>query len=342
MMKKMILKTTAALLTAALAVPAMTASAVYQSQDEIAFALRGMETEGCRYIAEENTIYVSPLDAAAGTSVHFGMYIEADYADLVFLYAMLRSDSPQVTFNAETYHNPSANYTAEMTSYTTEAGVTFETKLKPYCLGRLNSRNVYQPNTIGVSERFTPEENSFNVTWMYGYGEKGSTTAQFFGSRSDEYSFIELDMNIAAGTPAGTYKVAFDTSLDENGHSVTRLTSDDTEDGVTYYNDFIPALKDLTIVVAEGGDANLDGKTDAADAAAILSYSADRGAGGSPVLVAGQERLSYFLADVNEYSTANGNGDGTALDAKDASAILQYAAIIGSGETPDWTEIVGK
>lgn len=336
-----------ALLTAMLTISAMPASAVYQSQDEIAFALRGMETEGCRYIAEENTVYVSPLAAAAGASVHIGMYIEADYADLVFLYAELRSDSEQVTFDDQSFHNPSAQYTEEKVSYTTEAGVTFETKLKPYCLGYLNSMNVYQPNTFGVSARFCPETNGFNVNWMYGYSQQNTLSATFFGSRSDEYSFIELDMDIAAGTSAGEYRVSFVSDEENIDESPTRLSSDDSLDTSTIiYNNFLPALKDLTIVVAEGGDANLDGKTDAEDAAAILVYSAAKGAGGSPKLYSAdnetEERRAYFLADVNEYSTVCGEGDGTSLDAEDASAILRYAAISGTGEIPDWTEIVGN
>ncbi len=333
-----------ALLAAMLTISAMPVSAVYQSQDEIAFALRGMETTDGGYLAQGNTVYISPLAAKEGTKFHMGMFIEADYADFVFLDAKFKSENAGVTFNQESFHNPARYYTDEKVTYTMADGTEFSTRLRPYCLGLLNSNMVYQPNAFGIIEKFIAEENAFSIQWQYGYTDQTSRSVSFFGETSDEYSFIEMDVDIAAGLAKGSYGISF--IEEENGKKTTNLTSDDSVDPENIdYNDFTPAMKNLEIVIAEGGDANLDGKTDAEDAAAILVYSAAKGAGGSPTLCstdAEQERLAYFLADVNEYSTVCGEGDGTTLDAMDASAILQYAAIGGTGAAPDWSEIVGK
>lgn len=334
-----------ALLAAMLTISAIPVSAVYQSQDEIAFALRGMETADGGYLAQGNTVYISPLAAKQGTKFHMGMFIEADYADFVFLDAKFKSENPAITFNQESFHNPARYYTEEKVTYTMADGTEFSTRLRPYCLGLLNSNMVYQPNAFGILEKFIAEENAFSIQWQYGYTDSSSRSVSFFGSTSDEYSFIEMDVDIAAGLGKGSYAVSF--IAEEDGKAVTNITSDDSVDASNIdYNDFTPAMKNLEIVIAEGGDANLDGKTDAEDAAAILVYSAAKGAGGSPTLFSAsdpeQERLAYFLADVNEYSTTCGEGDGTSLDALDAGAILQYAAIGGTGVTPDWSEIVGE
>ncbi len=443
-MKKILQKSIASVAALLLAVPVLPVSAVYESQDEIAFALRGIETEGCGYIVKDNTVYVAPSAAAAGTSVHIGMFIEADYADLSYLYARLETDYEGITFNAESYQNPTTYFSEESLPYVTEDGVEFSTRFKPYCFGKINSSGVYVSNSFGVTNKFDDDLCGMNLTWMYGYGDKGVYSGTFFGSRSDEYSFIELDVDIAAGTEAGTYRISFASNTDDGSMGETYLTSDDSvigDDGkVTepIYNDFIPNLKDLEIIVTptdyitpeyptayrwmddttplaaedffsedaimyvgsekgftaekldldlisspvfgstiqylkdpdqficgnmfemyydgEGfstfeyvesllfcdvksglrGDANNDQKVNANDAASILVYAAERGAGGNPYM----HTTSYFCADVNEGSKTCGNGDGTALDAKDAGAILQYATIAGSGETPNWNEIL--
>ncbi len=441
-MKKIVRRMMASAIAVLLATPALPVNAVYQSSDEIAFALRAIETEGCGYIADGNTVYVSPSAAAAGTSVRIGMYIEAEYADLAFLYAKLQSNFNIITFNEESYHNPTKTYSDEKITYTLSDGTEFSTRLKPYCLGMINSAGYYQANSFGVTSKFDPEENSMNLTWMYGYGDADSTSATFLGSRSDEFSFIELELDIAPGTTAGCYPICFVTD-DGTEMGATYLTSDDSENGESFYQDIVPTLKNLEIVIpssdyfimehptayrwlddptplrgedfypegtiiykdtAEGfvaepldfsklssnvigmtiqfltdpdeficgnyfemyydgkvlntpdhyngsylfstvvsglrGDANNDQAVNANDAAAILVYAASRGAGENPTLCGDDEYTAYFLADVNEGSRNCGNGDGTSLDATDASAILTYAAIAGSGETADWNEIL--
>jgi len=444
--KKIVHKIAASAAAVLLAVSSLPVNAVYQSSDEIAFSLRAIETEGCGYIADGNTVYVSPSAAAAGTSVRIGMYIEAEYADLAFLYAKLQSNYAKITFNQESYHNPTAIYSDEKITYTMEDGTEFSTRLKPYCLGMVNSAGFYQANSFGVTNKFTPEENSMNLTWMYGYGDGDATSATFLGSRSDEYSFIEVELDLAPDTEAGSYTVSFVTD-DGTEMGATYLTSDDSENGESFYQHIVPELKNLEIVIPNGeyfimehptayrwlddptplrsedfypegtiiykdtaegyvaelldfnkfstgvngmtiqfltdpdeficgnffetyydgmaintpeyyndgflfstvvsglrGDANNDKMVNANDAAVILVYAAERGAGGNPTLSDSEyqsmERTTYFLADVNEGSRNCGNGDGTSLDAIDASAILTYSAIAGSGVTPDWNEIL--
>lgn len=328
------IRTTAAVLAAMLAIQTLPASAGYQNQDEIAFALRGIETEGCGYLAEENTVYISPIAAQEGTTVHMGMFIEAEYADLAIIEMELSSSSPAVTFIPESYHNPTDTYTAEKMTYVTEAGVEFSTQLKPYCFGFINSANVYTHASSGAYGNFSETNDGFKMMWYASISRK----ATFFGSRSDEYSFVEMDLAIAPDTAAGEYNVSFQSSPSEDDpYGSTFLTSDESTADKTIYTDFIPALKNLKIVAAQGGDANLDGVTDAADAAAVLIYAAEKGAGGSPVLVEGQERLSCFYADVTAYT---GSAEDDEINAKDASAILQYAAIDGTGGVPDWSTIL--
>ncbi len=438
-----------AMLLAMSAIPTFSANAVYKDSSEIAFALRAIETENCGYIADGNTVFVSPSAAQAGTSIRIGVYIEAEYADLAFMYMKIQSDNDMITFNEESCHNPTAPYSEEAITYTLKDGTQFSTKLKPYCLGMINSAGYYRSNSFGVTTRFTPAENSMNLTWMYGYEQQGSTSATFFGSRSDEYSFIEMELDVAPDTLPGEYQISFVTG-DGSDMGATYLTSDDTEeseDGSSIYRDIVPTLKDLKIVIPHGeyfvkehptafrwlddptplrsedfypegtiiykdtaegyaaevldyekfstgvngmtiqyltdpneficgnffetyydgmaistseyyedgflfstvrsglrGDANHDNMVNAVDAAAILVYAAGRGVGEATVLHSADdaqlEQTAYFLADVNEGSRCCGNGDGTSLDAIDASAVLIYAAAAGTGVTPDWNEIL--
>ena len=87
--------------------------------------------------------------------------------------------------------------------------------------------------------------------------------------------------------------------------------------------------------VSQKGDANLDSVVDAKDAAAILVFAAERGAGRTPYLVsetdAAREQLAQMLADVDASE---------AIDAGDASFVLIYAALRGSGEEADWDAII--
>ncbi len=333
---------TALCLAAGIAV-AIPASAAYQSGEEIAFALRPMETEGCSYETDGNTAFVSTEAAAEGTSVHIGMYIEAEYADLVFLYAYLQSNSANVTFNSETFYNPITYYHDEKQEYTLSNGVTFATRFKPYCFGYINSNNVYVTTSPSLGSNFDEENNSLYLTWMYGLSGAESDTASFLGSTSDELSFVEFDVDLAPGTEPGIYTITFTEGETENG---TPLTAVESNDDTVGYVTTIPTTKQATIVVGQKGDANLDDEVNAMDATMILMYAAERGAGGEAFLTSEEwrekEGLACYLADVNgEYPIpAESNGDG--VNAMDATAILMYAASAGSGGDPDWDTITGK
>ncbi|MBR2913854.1 MAG: hypothetical protein IKC40_08040 [Oscillospiraceae bacterium] len=425
--------------------PTFSANAVYKDSSEIAFSLRAIETEGCGYLARENTVYVSPTAAQNGTSVRIGMYIEAEYADIAILNMKLQSNTEEITFNKESFYNPDTDYSDAPITYTMEDGTQFSSKKKPYCFGMINRSGLYRDNCSFLTPNFPSDENSFNLMWMHAMEASDQTSATFLGSRSDEYSFVEVELDIAPDTEPGEYQIFFVTD-DGSDMGATYLTSDDTvnsEEG-SVYNDIVPTLKDLQIVIPCGayfieedpvayrwlddttplqsedfypegtivyedtengylaqpldyqkfhtgvngmtiqfltdpdeficgnyfesyydgqefstpmyytggylfstvrsglrGDANRDNMVNAMDAAAILSYAAVRGAGGTDYLNDSLHYdLSYFLADVNEGSTCCGNGDGTSLDAMDASAILTYAAEAGTGVVPDWNEIL--
>lgn len=75
------------------------------------------------------------------------------------------------------------------------------------------------------------------------------------------------------------------------------------------------------------GDISANGVVDASDAALVLIYAADKGAGRNPELSSGAQTA----ADVNRDSSVN---------ASDAALILIYSAMAGAGQTPDWAQIV--
>ncbi len=96
----------------------------------------------------------------------------------------------------------------------------------------------------------------------------------------------------------------------------------------------------VNVYIGVRGDANMDGTTDAKDAAEILVYAAAVGAGTKKPLYSDEnetlEEFAFTLADVN------GTGDAqSSLDATDAASILVYAAAVGSGKEVNWDEILG-
>ncbi len=94
------------------------------------------------------------------------------------------------------------------------------------------------------------------------------------------------------------------------------------------------------------GDANSDGIADSADASKILQYAGNKGSGNPASLTGAStnashlgEKMLYFLSDITGQSLSCGE-DGSALDAVDASLILQYAALEGSGLEADWDSLI--
>ena len=126
-----------------------------------------------------------------------------------------------------------------------------------------------------------------------------------------------------------------------------------------------------TVYIGVKGDTNLSGFVQADDGAAVLVYAANFGAGNEAKIyeedaqviadlslteleVKTMEDFVYFLADVNGESEDHGATDnatgttstydadgklvevGSPLNAKDAAAILVYAADFGAGNDPNW------
>ena len=90
------------------------------------------------------------------------------------------------------------------------------------------------------------------------------------------------------------------------------------------------------ILIARKGDADLNGTVNASDAANVLIYAAQVGAGATPSLLKGTdeelEQLARKLANVNEDASIN---------ASDAANILIYSAAQGAGKgEPDWNAIL--
>ncbi len=105
------------------------------------------------------------------------------------------------------------------------------------------------------------------------------------------------------------------------------------------------------VFIGVKGDTSLNGIPNAVDAALVLTYAANYGAGQpTPINTADDELLEnfvYFLSDVTGESEDHGANDsnGTpytsnALNAEDAAYILVYAAEYGAGNNPDWYNIL--
>ncbi len=102
-----------------------------------------------------------------------------------------------------------------------------------------------------------------------------------------------------------------------------------------YYDGTYVPETELHVLIGVKGDANADGKTDAADATSVLIYAAQRGAGLSAALTDGRdaatEQFRLYMADIDYNSET-----GFLVDASDAASILLYAAKTGAGEEGTW------
>lgn len=235
------------------------AQAAYTDQSEIAMSLRAMHGG---YIPADNIhqIYLSPQDVENGATVHFGIYFETDPAtvDISYVSAVLESDT--ATFVKSTFQNPVLTAYDTEQEFTLSDGTVFSTKFKPYCFGRINSMGNYEH--AASSGMANVRENSLLMTWACTYGDTDADgnpvfTAHFLGDSSDAYSFIEFDMTIPPGTPAGTYPVNFVANGNFNAGQ-TYITSDDSvpdEENPGYYKsvytNFLPALYNAEIIVTE-------------------------------------------------------------------------------------------
>ncbi len=132
--------------------------------------------------------------------------------------------------------------------------------------------------------------------------------------------------------------------LDENGDVREELAYK------AYYRGSIPCTIDgqlaetnATAYIAVKGDVTLDGMPDANDAATILVFAAERGAGNEAWLYSKDDQMleyfAYFLGDVTGESENYGE-DGSVMDANDAANILVYAAEFGAGLKPLWEVVL--
>ena len=257
-MKKYLSKISALFLCSVLFTGGLSAGATYAPED-FTISLRAMNG-GDIPESNANKIYVSPEDAEKGTTLHFGVYLEAEKEDLVILTTHIQSESDMITFDSSTFQTPSNPAYSEAQSFTLPDGTTFSTKFKPYCVGAINSIGNYTPNASGCLPNIS--EQLLKFTWMANYENTGglvTNTAHFLGGASDYFSFIEFDMNIAAGTASGVYPITFLTNEDypDRATSVSSDVSipDPNPDHagmvLTKYADVIPTLKHAEIVIAE-------------------------------------------------------------------------------------------
>ena len=321
---------TALTLCTVLLMQALPVSAAYTS-DEIAFSIR--PAEGTQ-AASDGAVHVSAEEAAKGTTLHFGMYIEADRAELNRIGARLQTDSKQLTFVQDTLITGRDQISETEISYVLPDSTTFSTTYQPYCLGEVNSNGGYLPNC------FTFEANLLSDTelylyWFYGIGN----ATKFLGGQSDLFSFCQFDVAIAPGTASGTYSLEFVADAAEQYPEAEHLTSLACDMGTITEPDYhrtIPTLKGIQIVVdreqpekeTKPGDVNRDGNINASDATEVLQYAAMLGNGGSV-----EESRQTFMLD-----KADLNHDG-AVNAMDATGILRYSAAAGLGKTLTWEEI---
>lgn len=334
-MKHTIVSAIALSLCGAMLLPSLSAGAAYQSADEIAFRIEGMNTIGTE---DPQTQYLTREEAKNIGSLHFGIYIDADRAELSLIGVKLTSDTEQLRFDKDTLQQPTvAAYDTPLTQFISTADGTQEitTNFKPYCLGTLTSMGVYRPGCYSCTMNVDEEENSFTTLWMYGIGQ---ATEFLGGAASNALTFLEFDLLVAPDIAKGTYHIDFETADDAitaEDERLTYIVSDNGTDMVPEYHNMIPTLKGLTFIVeGERGDVTDNDVLNAADAAEVLMYAAVDGAGTEAKFSAdaAQEQRLCRQADVNRDNT---------IDAMDASLILQYVAAAGAGATPSWEELIG-
>ena len=327
-------------LCSALLIQSVSASAAYSGADEIALTLRSRSLPEGTTLTDDGTIHIGRNVAEVGLKLPLSIYIEAPRAEISLLGIKLQSDSPSVTFNADSLHSPAAKrYETPQEFLIPGMDTPVLTQLEPYCLGEVSSTGTYNSKCYSCNLNADPEDNSLTVYWMYGIGQAES----FLGGASDAFSFIDFAVDIAPGTAPGTYRIDFLAGEDAESSESQRLTYVTSDNGTmkeSVYTTILPAMNGMTIVVDDAdrpvrGDANGDSIINAEDAAAVLIYAADKGAGAAPVLSDDPDLNEALIAqaDVNEDAS---------VDASDAAAILLYAAAAGAGEDVTWSAILGS
>lgn len=369
-MKKLV-RLTAAGISAAMLLTTMPVCAVYDSREEIAFSLRALSAGEGVYIPEDhpNLIYVTPEAAAAGVSLHTGIYIETEKPEMIFLSMRLEPDTDSIQFDGENFVNPVHIVSDEPVTYELPDGTTFSTKTTPYCFGNINSIGVYTSGAFSLDVNFKSEENALLTTWMHGTNNSTS----FLGGASDTYSFIEFDVSLTPGILPGTHSIDYieDLSVVPLSKGPTYVSTDTTTDMISSYSYIVPTLKGLQIVVgncmmeeavapvfrfaedtSSFSPAEFEGELLLGQelhtmpmTAAGLTFSGIQNPAGFDIGMPQQvdvplqyEGMPVLTKDgkpaalqycIGKRGDADGNG---IVDAADAAKILVYAAAKGSGE----------
>ncbi|MBR2087745.1 MAG: hypothetical protein IJ906_11510 [Oscillospiraceae bacterium] len=320
------------LLCTAMLTPTLNAEALEEGAP-IALSIRPMNgtTAGA-----DGAVHVSAEEAAAGTKMHIGVFIESDNAEMNRIGVRIQSSDPALTFVPESIITGKDEISETPVTYIIgEDNLTFSTKFRPYCLGVVNDGGFYLPDCYFFTKNLISETDLY-MYWLYGIGNSKA----FLGGASDTLSFFEFDAALAPGTKPGTYSlelIADDAEEDPEGKHLTSIVWDAGTRAKPDYHRVTPALKNLTITVdaakaSEKGDVNRSGEINAKDAAAVLQYAAKVGTGGTELTQADHDQYKQ-LGDVN--------GDGM-VNAKDANGILIYAAAIGTNTPITWEKIFGE
>jgi len=239
----------------------ISAQAAYSSPEDVAISLRAMSGG---YIPEENVhkIYVSPDDLQNYNHlVHFGIFFETDPAIIDIFNINLAMESQSIRFYKDSFKNPTVYAFPEAQEFVHTDGNVYSSRFEPYCFGRINMMNRYEPAAFSCTANI--QENNLHLLWIYDYNnqdENGNKdfSARFFGNASDDYHFIEFDMQIDSDTPAGKYPVRFMINQELNS-DCTYITSDDSipdpeNEGYykSIYSKMIPTLYDAEIILTDG------------------------------------------------------------------------------------------
>jgi len=224
------------------------------------------------------------------------------------------------------------------TTTTTEKVTTITTTYHENC----TTTSTSNQESVSSSETLT-------VT-AYTYTIETNPIQYYFSHDEEEFDVEDLITSVIR------YKVYSDGSISEKGEHLKNLAIVDFngqtpaslyKNGEYQYtveasiaDEFSTQTFGVDVFVGVKGDANLDGYTDAKDAAQILVYAAASGAGKKAYLYSETdeelERFVYYLADVN-----GTDAEKSPLNATDAAAVLVYAAAAGSGTPKPWKEILG-
>ncbi len=312
---------------------ALSAKGVYESSEEIAFAIRPVDVAEeyfCDETGDEKTIYINQEDIGEGKTLHFSVFIEAETQQMDIVELLIETNSEKLTFDSESFVTPTTQIGTH--TYTLPDGTEFSTPLKPYSLGSVGFNQVYSSNCM-FTHGFNETQAAFSMNLMLMPGAKH----EFLGGQSDLFSFIDLDVNIAPDIEAGTYRIDFTdpTTVEKHTNYVSLDVSTSPKEGSKYVDTF-PIMKGCNICIGKKGDIDGDGEISANDAAAILVYAAQAGTGEDASFTKNgseaEENFRYSLASIS----------GTTPSATDAASILIYAATIGAGGEPDWDSIIGQ